>query len=110
MRVDEKLDLINRLSGLMPELRQRGQTLARASTAIAELMEIAHALGVPTTQRRDDAPVFLEGTEKVETATWTQCGGLLFALAHDEARDPGALAVRLARRIFELAPTHRGAS
>jgi hypothetical protein len=51
--------------------------------------------------------VFLEGTEKVETATWTQCGGLLFALTHEEMRGADALAARVAERIFDLPPTHR---
>ena len=107
MTAREKLKLIDELSRLVRELSEPAPTTARGSTAVAELLEIARALGVPTTDRRDDAPVFLEGTAKVETATWTQCGGLLFALAHDEVRDAQSLATRLAQRLFDLAPTHR---
>lgn len=110
MTTTEKLALIDELSRLVRELSELADATPRASSAVSKLVEIARALGVPTDHRRDDAPVFLEGTEKVATATWTQCGGLLYALAHDEARDRSAVATKVAQRLFELAPTHRPAS
>jgi hypothetical protein len=106
----EQVELLAELSRLARELKQPPHAEAGGLTAVPRLVEVAHALGVPTNSRRDDAPVFLEGTERVETATWTQCGGLLFALAHEEMRGADALAARVAERIFDLAPTHRRAS
>jgi hypothetical protein len=98
------------MSGLVADLCRIAQSLrgqVADSRSIEELLQVAGALGVSTSSRRDDAPVFLDGTERVETATWTQCGGLLFALVHDDVREPCAIAARVAQRLFELAPTHR---
>ena len=107
MGPDEKIELISELSRITRRLDQRDSPEDVIAAAISALAETARALGVPVDTRRDDAPVFLEGTEKVETATWTQCGGLLFALAHDTVFDRRGIATRIARRLFELAPTHR---
>jgi hypothetical protein len=92
------------------ELAELGRTLSEQSDlenqrTIQALVEAAHRLGVPTNQRRDDAPVFLAGTESIESATWTQCGGLLFALAHDQPAEARVIAARVARRIATLLPT-----
>lgn len=110
MTMTEKLELIDELSHLRRQLSGPALATPGASNAVSKLIEIARALGVPTTHRRDDAPVFLDGTEKLETATWTQCGGILYAIAHDEVSDRTAVAAKVAQRIFELAPTHRRAS
>jgi hypothetical protein len=91
------------------ELAELGRTLSEQSDledrrTIQALVDAAHTLGVPTNQRRDDAPVFLAGTESIESATWTQCGGLLFALAHDQPAEARLIAARVARRIATLLP------
>jgi hypothetical protein len=72
--------------------------------ALHALAHAARSIGVPTGTRRDDAPVFIAGTEPIETATWTQCGGLLFALLHDHVPDARDVAERVARRISMLSP------
>jgi hypothetical protein len=102
----------------MSEQRNAAQKLAELARALSEqsewegkpaidaLIGAAHTLGVPTNARRDDAPVFLVGTEPIETATWTQCGGLLFSLAHDELTEARAVAARVAGRIAALLPAH----
>ena len=90
---------IVRLAQVLAE--QRSTEDQRALHALAEA---AHSIGVPTGTRRDDAPVFIAGTEPIETATWTQCGGLLFALLHDSVPDACGVAERVARRISLLLP------
>ena len=82
-------------------LRDSDSAAARGS--VAALIELAHSLGVNTQDRRDDAPVFVAGTEPIETATWAQCGGLLFALSRDEVPDARAIAQRVGRRVCALA-------
>ena len=103
----EKLDMIGELSRIAQRLDQRASPQSDVASATSELVDTARALGVPVDARRDDAPVFLEGTEKVETATRTQCGSMLYALTHETIPDPRAIAARIAQRLFELAPTHR---
>jgi len=76
------------------------------SQLVDELEDAARSLKLATDTHRDDAHLFIEGTAAVESATWAQCGGLLFALSHEQVVDARAFAARLARRIFELTPTH----
>lgn len=79
-----------------------------APSLIEELVEIARQLAVPTDDRRDDAPVFLESPEKISTATWTQCGGLLYALRHDQPDKRLRIAIEVAQRLARLAPNSAG--
>ena len=76
---------------------------------LGELSMAARSLGVPTNQRRDDAPVFIGAPDKLSTATWTQCGGILFALHHDHApaKNTAHIAARVAERIAALLPDQR---
>jgi len=74
------------------------------SSLIEELVEIADQLAVPTDERRDDAPVFLEAPDKIRTATWTQCGGLLYALRNDAPSQSLLVAAQVAQRLIRLVP------
>lgn len=78
-----------------------------APLLIDELVDIARQLAVPTDHRRDDAPVFLGEPDKIRTATWTQCGGLLYALSHDPPRNLLQVATGVAQRLVRLLPQQR---
>jgi len=69
---------------------------------IDELVDIARQLSVPTDERRDDAPVFLGAPDKISSATWTQCGGLLYALCHDGPDNRLQVATEVAQRLVRL--------
>ncbi len=73
---------------------------------IDALVDVARALKVPTDDRREDTHRFIEGAESVASATWAQCGGLVFALVERQVVDERAFAALVAQRIGELAPTH----
>ncbi len=103
MQTASRSDLLVTLSRLADDLTAGDG----ARPTLAELTGVARALGVPTGERRDDAPVFLNGTEPIATATWTQCGGILFAIERGEVDAPAEAAARVARRLLQLAPTHR---
>ncbi len=103
MNTPSRSDLIEALERLTPDLNDP----LKSESAVQELIAVARALEVPTQERRDDAPVFLDGTESIDTATWTQCGGILFAIGRGEAREPGNVAAYVARRLIILAPAHR---
>ena len=70
------------------------------------LIDSARAVNLPADEHREDTHRFIEGTKRVESATWAQCGGLAFALAAGQVADPRAMAARVAERIFDLLPTH----
>ena len=95
---------------LMEEFALIGRQLQSSDEPTPDLVEAlldsARAVNLPTDERRDDAHRFLEGTERVESATWAQCGGLAYALAAGQVADERALAARVAQRIFDLLPTH----
>jgi len=76
---------------------------------IDALIDSARAVNLPTDEHREDAHRFIEGTKRVESATWVQCGGLAFALAAGQVADGRAMAARVAERIFDLLPTHYSA-
>jgi hypothetical protein len=76
------------------------------SDLIDALVDAARALKLPTDERRPDTHRFIEGAESVESATWAQCGGLVFALAERQVVDERSFATRVAQRIFQLTPTH----
>ena len=78
-----------------------------APILIDELVDIARQLAVPIDERRDDAPVFLDEPDKIRTATWTQCGGLLYALCHDHPGNGLQVATGVALRLARLAPQQR---
>jgi len=78
------------------------------SVLVEALLGAARALKLPVDERRGDTHLFVEGGEAVESATWLQCGGLVFALAEGQVVDERAFALRLAQRIFDLTPTHYG--
>ena len=73
---------------------------------IDALFDAGRAVNLPTDERRDDAHLFIEGAISIESATWIQCGGLLRALSARYVAENRALVARVARRIFELLPTH----
>lgn len=78
-----------------------------ASPLLEELLELARTLHVPTDKPRDDSRVFLNTPQKIAGATWTQCGGILYALSHQSRSDASAIAAEVAQRIARLAPNHR---
>jgi hypothetical protein len=86
--------------------RQLQASDEETSQLVEELVDAARSLKLGTDTHREDAHLFIEGTAAVETATWAQCAGLLFALSHEQVVDVRSFAARLARRIFELTPTH----
>jgi hypothetical protein len=101
-------EVMNERSELFLELSHVGGQLHACSdpkTAplfIDELVEIARQLAVPTDARRDDARVFLRAPDKISSATWTQCGGLLYALCHDGPDNRLQVAVKVAQRLVRL--------
>ena len=76
------------------------------SDLIDALIDATRALKLPIDQRRPDAHLFIDSEQSVSSATWDQCGGLVFALARQEVVAPRAFAARVAQRVFELTPTH----
>ncbi len=84
--------------------------LQASDEATADLVEAladgARALRLPVDDRRSDTHRFTEGADSVDAATWLQCGGLVYALSHGEVADERAFAARVARRIFDLTPSH----
>lgn len=104
---------MNERSELVLELSHvRGQLHAcldpqTAPLLIDELVDIARQLSVPIDDRRDDAPVFLDAPDKIRTASWTQCGGLLYALCHDHPGNRLQVATGVAQRLARLAPQQR---
>jgi hypothetical protein len=95
---------------LMAELALIARQLQASDEPTSELIDAlvsaARALKLPCDERREDTHRFLEGVESVESATWAQCGGLVFALAERRVVDERAVATRVAQRIFQLTPTH----
>jgi hypothetical protein len=95
---------------LMAELalidRQLQTSDEPTSDLVDALVDAARALKLPTAAAREDTHRFIEGAEAVESATWAQCGGIVFALAERQVADERAFAARVAHRIFELTPTH----
>jgi len=95
---------------LMAELalieRQLQASDEPTSELVDALVDAAHALKLPAAALREDTHRFIEGADAVESATWAQCGGLVFALAERHVVDERAFAARVAQRIFELTPTH----
>lgn len=98
---------------LMAELalidRQLQASDETTSDLVEALLDVARALKLPVDARREDAHRFIEGTESVATATWAQCGGLVFALTQRQVVEERALAAQVAQRLFELTPTHYAA-
>ena len=105
--------LMNERSELFLELSHVGGQLhacanpESAPLFIDELVDIARQLSVPIDAPRDDAPVFLGAPDKISTATWTQCGGLLYALCHDGPENRLLVAIKVAQRLARLAAGHR---
>jgi hypothetical protein len=101
-------ELMNERSELFLELSHVGGQLHACSDPqmaplfIDELVDIARQLAVPMDKPRDDAPVFLRSPDKISTATWTQCGGLLYALCHDGPDNRLQVAVKVAQRLVRL--------
>jgi len=89
---------------LMSELalleRQFQNSDEDTSQLVEELLDAGRALGLASDVHREDAHWFTEGLEPVESATWLQCGGLLYALDNDQVVNVRAFCARLARRIF----------
>lgn len=79
------------------------------SDLIEALLDVARAIKLPVDEHREDAHRFIEGTESVASATWAQCGGLVFALTQQQVVAERAFAAQLAQRLFELIPTHYAA-
>jgi hypothetical protein len=100
--------MINERSELFLELSHVGGQLHACSNPqtaplfIDELVDIARRLSVPTDDRREDAPVFLSAPDKISAATWTQCGGLLYALCHDGPENRLQVATKVAQRLARL--------
>ncbi len=95
----------------MAELALIDRQLQASDESTSDLLEAladtARALKVPADDRREDAHRFIEGVDAVESATWAQCGGLISALTEGLVVEERTVAARVARRIFELTPTHR---
>lgn len=96
--------------GLLAELALIDRQLQASDEPTSDLVDAldaaARALRVPVDERGQDAYRFIEGEAAVSTATWVQCGGLVFALAQGHVVDSRQLAARVAQRLFELAPSH----
>jgi len=72
-----------------------------------DLLRGARGLGLPVDTQRDDPHVFLAAPEKLSTATWAQCGGVLRVLLKRKTPpEPEPLRGAIAR-IAELMPNHR---
>lgn len=102
--MSESLDDL--MAGLSLIDRQLGASDESTADLIDALVDTARGLKVPVAARSDETHRFLEGAEPVARASWLQCGGLIFALAEGQVVDQRAVAAQLARRIFDLAPTH----
>jgi len=102
--------LMNERSELLLELSHVGGQLhacvdpQAAPLFIDELVDIARHLSVPTDDRSDDASIFLRAPDKISTATWRQCGGLLYALRHDRPDNRLRIATEVAQRLARLVP------
>ena len=99
--MNERSELVLELSHVSGQLQACSDPQA-APLFIDELVDIARQLSVPT-KPRDDAPAFLVEPAKINTATWLQCGGLLYALCHDRPHDPVRIAAEVAQRLARLA-------
>ena len=101
--------LMNDPSELFLELSHVGGQLNACSDPqtvpplIEELVDIARELSVPIDPRPDDARVFLRAPDKISTASWTQCGGLLYALCHERPTNGLEIATEVAQRLTQLA-------
>lgn len=99
-----------RRADLMAELflidRQLEASDESTTDLVDALVSTARGLKLPIDEHRDETHRFLEGMQPVADATWTQCGGLIFALAEGQVVDERAVAAQLARRIYDLAPCH----
>jgi len=101
---------LNERSELLAELTHVGGQLHACSKPeaaqpfIDELAEIAQELAVPISERRADAVIFLAHPEKIGTATWAQCGGLLYALCQECPDNCLQIGSRVAQRLAQLAP------
>ena len=87
------------------QLNQLSAEFATGHADLRKLSELAASLGVPTRARRDDPYVFIDTPEKISTATWRQCGGVLFALIHDAPANSVEVAALVAQRLAGLAPS-----
>ncbi len=94
------------LSELVLIDRQLQASDESTSDLIDALVDVTRALKLPTDELGEDTHRFLHGDESLTSATWAQCGGLVFALVERQVVDERAFAARVARRIYELAPTH----
>jgi hypothetical protein len=104
--MNERSELCLELSHVGGQLHACSDPQA-APPFIDELVEIARQLSVPTDAPQDDAPVFLKAPEKISTASWTQCGGLLYALSHDRPKNRLQVATKVAQRLARLVvPQH----
>jgi hypothetical protein len=101
--MESRDELLEQLALIERQLQASDEPTANL---IDELVDVARALRLPTDDHREDAHRFTEGSEPVESATWKQCGGLIYALAQKQVPDERAFAARLTQRIFELLPTH----
>jgi len=76
------------------------------SDLVDALVDTARALRVPVEPSDEGLHLFINGKLSVDSATWGQCGGLVFELEQRTVVDDRSLAARVARRVFELAPKH----
>ena len=98
----ERNELLLELSHVAGQLHACTDPQA-APLLIEELVDIARQLSVPTEARSEDAPAFLAAPEKIVTATWRQCGGLIYALCHARAHHAPRVATEVAQRLVRLA-------
>src|SRR3954451_14999199 len=101
--MESRDELMAELSLINRQLQASDET---TSDLLDALVEVTRALKLPVDEARDDTHRFIEGAESIDSATWVQCGGIVFALAQRQVVDARALAARVAQRIFDLAPTH----
>ena len=73
---------------------------------IEALLDSARSLNLPSESLDEDTFPFVTGEERVEAASWEQCGALVQALEDGRIVDGRELAARVAARIFELVPAH----
>jgi len=102
--------LMNERSELLLELSHVGGQLHACSDPqvapcfIEELVEIAQQLSVPTDEPGEDARLFLGEPEKISSASWRQCGGLLYALRYEVPQNRLRVAAEVAQRLARLLP------
>ncbi|MES1173270.1 MAG: hypothetical protein ABUL62_02995 [Myxococcales bacterium] len=100
--MESRDDLRDKLSLIDRQLRSSDEPTA---DLIEALLDSARSLNLPLDARQDSF-LFAIGEERIEAASWEQCGALVQALEDGSIVDGRELAARVAARISELVPEH----